>query len=126
MKVAVVGIGRVGLPLAIFFASKGVYTYGLDVDAKKIDMLREGKMPFKENGAQEALDKVNGKSFKATMDFSKIADVDYMVLTIGTPVDEHMNPDFSQLEAALASLKQHFKKGQTLILRSTVSPGSTE
>lgn len=126
MKVAVVGIGRVGLPLALFFASKGTFTYGIDVDAAKVDMVREGNMPFKEKGAQEVLDKVNGKSFKATMDFSKIAEVDYMVLTIGTPVDEHMNPDFTQLEGALGSLKQHLKKGQTLILRSTVSPGSTE
>jgi UDP-N-acetyl-D-mannosaminuronic acid dehydrogenase len=126
MKAAVVGIGRVGLPLAIFFASKGVYTYGIDVDAKKIDMLREGKAPFREKGMEEALAKVNGKDFKATMDFSKIADSDYVVLTLGTPVDEHMNPDYTQLEAALGSMKQHFREGQTLVLRSTVSPGSTE
>ena len=55
MKAAVVGIGRVGLPLAVFFASRGVYTYGVDVDAKKIDMLREGRVPFREKGLEEVV-----------------------------------------------------------------------
>lgn len=126
MKLAVVGIGRVGLPLAIYFAAKGVFTYGIDVDAKKIATIETGKMPFIEEGAEEVLNATLGKMFVPTLDFSKIGEVDYIILTLGTPVDEFLNPDFSQLEKALGSLLPHLKQDQTMILRSTVSPGSTE
>jgi len=126
MKLAVIGIGRVGLPLALYFASKGVFTYGIDVDQKKIDVLETKKMPFVEDGAEEVLSATIGKQFIPTTDFSKVSEVDYLILTLGTPVDEFLNPDFSQLEGALDSLMPYLKEGQTIILRSTVSPGSTE
>ena len=66
MKLAVIGIGRVGLPLAIYFASKGVFTYGVDVDQKKIDVLKTKKMPFIEEGAEEVLASTLGKMFIPT------------------------------------------------------------
>ncbi|MFH2106808.1 MAG: nucleotide sugar dehydrogenase [Candidatus Micrarchaeota archaeon] len=126
MKVSIVGIGRVGLPLAIVFASKGVHTYGIDIDEKKIAVIKQGKMPFKEEGAEELLKNVLGKTFEPTSDFSKLKECDAIILTLGTPVDEFMNPDFSQIERSLEKLFPYLKEGQTLILRSTVSPGSTE
>src|SRR3989338_2970022 len=126
MKISIIGIGRVGLPLAIVFASKGIWTYGIDIDTKKIEMLKKGKMPFKENGAEELLKKVVNKEFEQTLDFSKVKESDYIILTLGTPVDEFMNPDFSQIDGSLEKLVPYLKEGQTLILRSTVSPGSTE
>lgn len=126
MKLAIIGIGRVGLPLALYFASKGIFTYGVDVDKKKVEVLVAKKMPFKEDGAQEVLERVVGKEFVPTTDFSKVREVDYVVMTLGTPVDEYLNPDFSQIEGALGALMPNLKEGQTIILRSTVSPGSTE
>ncbi|MBI5223430.1 nucleotide sugar dehydrogenase [Candidatus Micrarchaeota archaeon] len=126
MKACVIGIGRVGLPLAIYFASKGIPTYGIDIDAKKIDLINGGKMPFKEEGAQAELQKVINKTFWATTDFSKISEVDVIVMTLGTPVDEYLNPVFSQIHGSLDAMIPHLREGQTLILRSTVSPGSTE
>ena len=126
MKVSIIGIGRVGLPLALFFASKNIFTYGIDIDERKIEILMTKKMPFIEEGAESVLVSTIGKTFHPTTDFSKISEVDYIILTLGTFVDEFLNPDFSQIEAALAKLLPHLKNGQTLILRSTVSPGSTE
>lgn len=126
MKISVVGIGRVGLPLALFFASKGIHTYGVDIDSKKVEMLKSEKMPFLEEGAEEILKKTIKGSFEPTTDFSKITETDYIILTLGTPVDEFLNADFSQIESALNSLIPHLKENQTLILRSTVSPGTTE
>jgi UDP-N-acetyl-D-mannosaminuronic acid dehydrogenase len=126
MKVSVVGIGRVGLPLAMFFASKGIHTYGVDIDEKKVQTLKAGKMPFLEEGSEELLRKTIGDTFEPTTDFTKVKEADYVILTLGTPVDEFLNPDFSQLENALGSLMPNLRGGHTLILRSTVSPGSTE
>jgi len=126
MKLCVVGIGRVGLPLAMFFASKGIHTYGIDIDEKKVELLKTGKMPFIEEGGEELLKKTIDHGFEPSTDFSKVKEADYVILTLGTPVDEFLNPDFSQLESALGSLIPHLRGGHTLILRSTVSPGTTE
>lgn len=126
MKLCVVGIGRVGLPLALVFAFKGVDTYGIDIDQKKVDMLKEGKMPFLEEGAEELLKETVNKTFHPTTDVSVAKEVDYIILTLGTPVDEFLNPMFNQIETSLNSLYKYLKRGQTIILRSTVSPGSTE
>ncbi len=124
--VAVVGIGRVGLPLALFLSDKGHMVYGLDVDQQKVNLISKGVMPFMEEGAPELLKKYTKKSFIATTDFSTIAKSEVIILTLGTPVDENMNPSLVQIDRALATIKPHLKKGQLLILRSTVSPGTTE
>jgi UDP-N-acetyl-D-mannosaminuronic acid dehydrogenase len=126
LKACVVGIGRVGLPLALFLASKGIFTYGLDIDQEKVKMLKKGKFPFREEGGQRILEENLGKKFEPTTDFSKAADADYLILAIGIPVDEYLNPEFSQLENALDSLFPNLRKGQTLLLKSTVSPRTTE
>jgi UDP-N-acetyl-D-mannosaminuronic acid dehydrogenase len=126
MKVCVVGIGRVGLPLALYLASKGIESHGLDVDGKKVEMLKKGTMPFPEDAAGVLLTKTLGKSFFPTTEFSAVSKVDTIIMTVGTPVDEFLNPDFSQIHSSLDTLLPHLHEGQLLILRSTVSPGSTE
>ncbi len=125
MKICIIGIGRVGLPLAMHFAKKGIFTYGIDVDLKKIEGLKKGEMPFLEKGGPELLEKVIGHNFYPTNDFSKVKECDGIILTLGTPVDDFMNPDFSQIDSCLNSIIKHLKQNQILILRSTVSPGST-
>lgn len=124
--VSVVGIGRVGLPLALFLAQKGFHVWGLDVDQEKINIISNSLMPFMEEGAQEVLEKYVNKSFIATTDFSNLAKSKVIILTLGTPVDENMNPSLVQIDRALAVARPHLKKGQLLILRSTVSPGTTD
>lgn len=123
--VAVVGTGRVGLPLALFLAEKGHTVYGLDVDKEKITLVSRGKMPFLEEGAPELLKKHANKNFIPSTDFSNIAKAKVVILTLGTPVDENMNPSLVQIDKALETASQYLKNNQLLILRSTVSPGTT-
>jgi UDP-N-acetyl-D-mannosaminuronic acid dehydrogenase len=123
--VAIVGIGRVGLPLALFLANHGYKVYGLDVDEKKINLILGGQMPFKEEGAAALLKKHVNKSFIPSSDFSLVAKSKVIILTLGTPVDENMNPSLVQIDAAMNSIKPYLTKDQLLILRSTVSPGTT-
>lgn len=123
--VAVVGIGRVGLPLALFLADKNHTVYGLDVDTQKINLISQGEMPFIEEGAEELLKKHINKSLFVSTDFSTISKAKIIILTLGTPVDENMNPSLVQIDKALNSIKPYLSANQLLILRSTVSPGTS-
>src|SRR3989337_4187459 len=125
LTATVVGVGRVGLPLALFLADKGYRVYGVDVDQEKVNLISSGKMPFLEDGAPALLKKHLNKSFFASSDFSHITNSKIIILTLGTPVDENMNPSLVQIDKALAASSLYFAKGQMLILRSTVSPGTT-
>jgi len=125
-SVAVVGIGRVGLPLSLFVANKGYKVYGLDVDAAKVAVILKGEMPFKEENAEELLKKHIRKNFTPTTDFSNISKSKIIIMTLGTPVDDNMNPSLVQIDRALLTMKPFLRPGQLLILRSTVSPGTTD
>src|SRR3989338_8226759 len=108
-KIAVIGIGRVGLPLAIFLADHGQIVHGIDVDQQKINIVSRGKMPFLEEGAQSLLKKYVNKTLSFSSDFSKIKDCQVLILTLGTPVDENMNPSLTQIDNALEASKPYFK-----------------
>ncbi len=124
--IAVVGVGRVGLPLALFLSEKKCQVYGLDVDEKKINIISSGKMPFMEEGAEELLNKHINRNFFVSKDFSNISKAKVIILTLGTPVDENMNPSLVQIDRALETIKPYLVQNQLLILRSTVSPGTTK
>jgi UDP-N-acetyl-D-mannosaminuronic acid dehydrogenase len=127
MKIAIFGIGRVGLPLALSFADKGCKVIGVDIDSKKIAMLNEGEMPFIEEGAEHLLKKYVKKSFVLTTEVEfALKNSDAIILTLGTPVDEHMNPVYKQIEEVMANMLPHLRNDHLIILRSTVSPGTTE
>lgn len=126
MKIAVVGIGRVGLPLALVLADCGFVVYGIGRDPKKIEKIKQGEFPFVEKGGELLLKKYVNKTFFPTTSYKVVKDVEVAILTLGTPIDENMNPVYDQIDAALNSMKPYFKKEQLLILRSTVSPGTTE
>lgn len=124
--VTVIGTGRVGLPLALVLADSGFQVYGLDVDAAKMQTLRQGIMPFIEDRAQPLLQKHVNHRFLPTTDKQVIAKSDVIILTLGTPVDENMNPVLDQIESVLDLMFPLLKTNQLLILRSTVSPRTTE
>jgi len=124
---SVIGIGRVGFPLALVLANeKKSLVYGIGRDSTKISKINSGKMPFMEKGAAPLLKKHIGKNFFATTDYSCIKKSDFIILTLGTPVDENMNPVYSQINESIINSIPFFKAGQTLILRSTVSPRTTK
>jgi len=124
--VSVIGLGRVGLPFALFLAHRGCTVHGIDNNPVAIAALREGRLPFREEGGQEALDAHLGSRFFAADDLSAVGQVETIVITLGTPVDDFNNPIFLPIENLLRALLPHLRKGQLLVLRSTVSPGATE
>jgi UDP-N-acetyl-D-mannosaminuronic acid dehydrogenase len=127
-KVVVVGGGgHVGLPLALVLADSGFVSVSLDISPETVSKINSGRMPFVEVGAQELLDKtLADKSFYATTDHNVIASADIVIIVIGTPVDEHLNPDPNAVVNAVSACIPYMSSNQLVILRSTVFPGVTD
>ncbi len=121
------GGGHVGLPLALIFADSGLQTAIYDVNAERVAQIQRGEMPFIEEGAQEMLTRVLAQG-RLTVHAQPdcLANCRFVVVIVGTPVDEHLNPSFTALHRAIDGCRQHLREGQILILRSTVFPGITE
>jgi UDP-N-acetyl-D-mannosaminuronic acid dehydrogenase len=124
--VAIVGMGRVGLPLGIAFARAGLRVLGLDADEGRRRSIELGKMPFHEPGAEQPLlEAVNSGRISVHADPTEVvAKADAIILSVGTPLAADLRADYEQLRRALASMAPHLRAGQLLILRSTVSPGT--
>jgi UDP-N-acetyl-D-mannosaminuronic acid dehydrogenase len=127
--VAVIGLGRVGLPLALAFADAGLDVLGVDNDPVRIDALRDGRMPFEEPGAQEVLDRVRAADRLTLADRAsdpRVGEADHIVLTLGTPAMSHIEIDLRQIRAVLDDLLPHLREGHAIHLRSTIAPDTTE
>ena len=124
--VAVIGLGRVGLPFALFLAHRGCTVRGIDANPSVLEALREGRMPFREEGGQEALSAHLNERFFPGADLVALREVETVIITLGTPVDDFNNPVFLPIENLLRSALPHLHAGQLLVLRSTVAPGATE
>ena len=125
--VAVIGLGRIGLPLAISFADRGLSVLGVDIDAQRLQTIRDARMPFGEPGAREALERVHAAGTLAVTD--RVADAalaDHIVITLGTPSLSHVEIDMSDIRSALDDLLGHLRPGHTIALRSTIAPGTTD
>jgi UDP-N-acetyl-D-mannosaminuronic acid dehydrogenase len=124
--VVVGGAGHVGLPLAIAFASRGMRVAIFDVNEAAVATVNDGGLPFLEDGALEPLlMALLSGTLSATTDPCVISRGEYVVVVVGTPVDEHLNPDPDAVPAALQNIAGHFRDGQMIVLRSTVYPGVT-
>jgi UDP-N-acetyl-D-mannosaminuronic acid dehydrogenase len=125
--ISVIGLGRVGLPLALCFADRGLHVIGVDHDPAVTGPLRTGQMPFEEPGAQEMLDRVLASGTLELADRAEAAArAQDIVLTLGTPSFSHVESDLSQIRAALDDLLPLLTRGHALILRSTIAPGTTD
>lgn len=121
------GCGHVGLPLGIAFANAGASVTLYDLQADKVAGVNAGRMPFLEWDAEPALARaLDAGQLRATLDPASIADSETVIITIGTPVDEFLDPKVRSFDRALRSLHPHFRAGQLLVLRSTVFPGMTD
>ena len=126
-SVAVIGLGRVGLPLALSFADRGLDVIGVERVPSVLEAIERGRMPFEETGTQELLDRVRGRGgMRCTSDVRDAARADHIVLTLGTPAHIHIEIDVSQIRNALDDLLPVLREGHSLVLRSTVAPGTTE
>lgn len=124
--VVVGGGGHVGLPLAIAFADRGAKVVIHDVSQTAVDHVNAGRLPFLEPGAEPLLRQaIAAGRISGSTDPAVVADAENVVVVIGTPVDEHLNPDPRAIPRALAACEPYFRDGQLLVLRSTVFPGVT-
>lgn len=126
MKIVVVGgCGHVGLPLSMVLADVGLQVVALDIDPDRVASIASGQMPFVENGDAEGLLRRGLESgrLSTSIDSELVASADIVVCVIGTPVDEHLNPDPNEVSVALGQIIPYMRDGQLLILRSTVYPG---
>jgi UDP-N-acetyl-D-mannosaminuronic acid dehydrogenase len=120
------GAGHVGLPLGVAFANANKKTILLDINKQALDIILSGTFPFKEEGGDNALKKALKKgTLFATSDESVIGESKFLIMTIGTPIDEYLNPDFTGLMKILKLYSNYYRDGQILILRSTVYPGTS-
>jgi UDP-N-acetyl-D-mannosaminuronic acid dehydrogenase len=118
------GGGHVGLPLALTFAESGLKTVVYDTNARTVETIRRGEMPFAEDGAPELLGRVlAGGLLELSETPDLMEDCQFLVLVIGTPVDYHLTPSFTGLKRAIDACAAHLRGGQILILRSTIFPG---
>ncbi len=126
-NVAVVGLGRIGLPLALSFASRGLDVVGVDKVPAVLESIASGRMPFQEPGTQELLESVlAGGRLRLTDRIEEAAECEHIVLTLGTPAFSHIEIDISDIRSVTDDLLPVLHEGHSLILRSTVAPGTTD
>lgn len=125
-QIGVVGMGYVGLPIALLFAEKGFHTTGFDIDPAKVDSLCHSKTYITHIPAQQIAEQVQQGRFMATADFAKLRVMDAIIICVPTPLDEHREPDLSFVRATAESISGHLCRGQLVVLESTTYPGTTE
>jgi len=124
-KVAVIGLGYVGLPLVLRFAEVGFPVVGLDIDAEKVSKLEAGES-YIEHIPSSAVESLKGGGFRATTDFSVLSEVDAIVICVPTPLNAHREPDLSYVTGTMEAVAPHMRAGQLVSLESTTYPGTTE
>ncbi len=125
-RVAVIGMGYVGLPLIQEFVKKGYHTYGIDIDPEKVRFLQEGRSyitDIKDFEIQEIMQ--TGRFFPGTS-YEVLEEADAIIITVPTPLSKTRDPDISYVMAATESILQHLHRGQLIVLESTTYPGTTE
>ncbi|MCK4226147.1 nucleotide sugar dehydrogenase, partial [candidate division WOR-3 bacterium] len=121
----IIGLGYVGLPLAIEFVRSGYKTIGFDIDEKKVKMLSSGKTYIKHIGKERIKGMMETGLFESTSDFLRIGEVDAISICVPTPLDEHKIPDLSFVVNSAKAVSENIKKGTLVILESTTYPGTT-
>ncbi len=124
--IGIIGLGYVGLPLGLEFAEKDYFVLGFDIDKNKIPVLNNGKSYIKHIKNERISRAVNNKKFSATSDFSRLPEVDAIIICVPTPLDEHREPDISFIEDSGKIVAKYLRKGQLVALESSTYPGTTE
>jgi len=126
MKIAIVGLGYVGLPLSFQFARSGVTVLGLDIDTTKVDALNQGRSYIKHIPSESVAEIVKSGSFSATSDFSRIREVSAIIICVPTPLNKNREPDISYILETGKSIGHYLEKGTLVVLESTTYPGTTD
>ena len=123
--IGIAGLGYVGLPLMLRYASVGCKVIGIDIDIEKVDLLNAGKS-YIEHISSDLVASAFKSGFEATTDFSRARDCDALILCVPTPLTKHREPDISYVTNTMDALKPYLRKGQVISLESTTYPGTTE
>lgn len=124
-KVAIIGQGYVGLPLAVVAAQSGIQTVGIEINPKKVELLNLGISDVEDVKSSDLASLINKKLYRVTSDYSSIKGVDIVVICVPTPLTTSGEPDLSLIVEATKSFSKHLSKGVLIILESTVAPGTT-
>jgi UDP-N-acetyl-D-glucosamine dehydrogenase len=125
-QVGVIGLGYVGLPLALLFARNGFAVLGFDLDPSKVTMLQRGESYIRHISETAIAEHVHQKRFKATTDFSHLREMDAILICVPTPLDAHREPDLSFVRNTAEVISPYLRRGQLVVLESTTYPGTTE
>src|SRR6476660_8477685 len=125
-KIAIVGLGYVGLPLSLQFARSGLSVLGLDIDKTKIDFIHSGRTYIKHIEGSAIAEQVNAKRFEASTDFSRAKEVEAIVICVPTPLNKNREPDISYIIKTGEAIAPHLQKGMLVVLESTTYPGTTD
>jgi len=125
-RVAIIGLGYVGLPLATEFAGRGFQATGFEVDEKKVAEINAGRSYIGDVAAELIKQSVDAGKLRATIDFSELTDCDAIIICVPTPLRKTKEPDVSFILAAAEEIKKHLRRGQLIILESTTYPGTTD
>ncbi len=126
MKIAVIGLGYVGLPLSLEFARAGVRVLGLDVDSAKIESINVGRSYIQHIDHATLQEAIDAQRFEASVDFSRVREVEAVVICVPTPLNKNREPDISYILKTGAAIAPHIAKGTLVVLESTTYPGTTE
>jgi UDP-N-acetyl-D-glucosamine dehydrogenase len=124
-RIGIVGMGYVGLPLALLFSEERFAITGFDIDARKVDTLNQGGSYIVRIPGTE-VQRAQKNGFQATGDYSRIAQMDVVIICVPTPLNEHHEPDLSFVTGTVKAMAPHLRQGQLIILESTTYPGTTE
>jgi UDP-N-acetyl-D-glucosamine dehydrogenase len=125
-RVGVIGLGYVGLPLAVEFAKSGFDVTGFDVDASKVDQINAGRSYILDVTTEDVKANVDAGRLHATTDMSHLSEMDVIDICVPTPLRKTKDPDLSYVVQAVDAAKAHLKRGQLIILESTTYPGTTD
>jgi UDP-N-acetyl-D-glucosamine dehydrogenase len=125
MKVGILGLGYVGIPLALRFAEVGCPVLGFDIDESKVQKLNAGESYIK-HIAKSSIATMHASGFSATTDFTKVSEPDVLIICVPTPLTINREPDMSYINGTMEKIAPHLRKGQAIALESTTYPGTTE
>ena len=125
-QVGIIGLGYVGLPLALLFARRGFRTSGFDIDPSKVEKLRRGESYIKHIPGKSVSEQIEQERFEPRTDFAGLREMDAIIICVPTPLDKHREPDLSFVRNTAMEVSMHLRPGQLIVLESTTYPGTTD
>ena len=125
-KIAIIGLGYVGLPLSLQFARSGIQVLGLDIDSEKVDALNEGRSYIKHVLPETVAEQVDAHCLEAATDFTRVKEVDAVIICVPTPLNKNREPDISYILHTGRAIAPHLQRGTLVVLESTTYPGTTD